>query len=247
MAIMKYIASIIIWPILVIGLLMLGGCDDTPKPKLAIMTSLPLIFGEASVEQVVRGENQPAPIYEILKDNYDVTPLDNIDSRLEQFDTLLLAQVRALTAQEFVDLDKWVRSGGKVVILSDAALQWHSDYSLGDKRRPLFTSLLSPLFAYWGIEQILLIEDPEEQVITVDGYDINTVTPGEWVIGDNDSGDIMCQLSDNSFEADCNVGQGRAILIADSDFIHEELWQGFGISHNITYLLNRLEAINRQP
>lgn len=236
-----------------IALATISGCSDSPKYKLAIMTSLPLVLGEASVEQVVKGENSPAPIYEILKDNYDVTPLDSADDRLRQFDLLLLAQTRAYTPEEYVTIDDWVQSGGQLLILSDAALQWHSEYSLGDKRRPLFTSLLSPLFSHWGLEQILLIEDPEEQIITIDDYDISTVTPGEWMIKEaqenegDQGGEFRCSISQNRFEADCAIGKGRAILIADSDFIHDDFWHGFGQSDNVAYLLDRLEALVVRP
>lgn len=235
------------------ALLMVGGCNDAPENKLAIMTSLPLVLGEASVEQVVKGENSPAPIYDILKENYDVTPLDSADDRLLQFDLLLLAQTRAYTPEEYVALDDWVQSGGALLILSDAALQWHSEYSLGDKRRPLFTSLLSPLFSHWGLEQILLIEDPEEHIITMGDYDISTVTPGEWIKKEAQNnkeagnGKLRCSISANKFEADCSIGKGRVILIADSDFIHEDFWHGFGQSDNVSYLLDRLEALTAKP
>ena len=77
--------------------------------------------------------------------------LDSFDAlNVRSTPLLLLAQPRALAPAEMVKLDSWVRDGGKLLILADPALQWGSLYPLGDKRRPLFTSLLSPLFSHWG-------------------------------------------------------------------------------------------------
>lgn len=214
------------------------------KPKLGLMTSIPLILGEVSIEQMVSGQSDPAPAYKVLKNYYDIIPLDVIDDRVSQFNIILLAQAKPLTGPELVSLDGWVRQGGHIVILSDAALQWHSEYSLGDKRRPLFTSLLSPLFKYWGLEQLLLLDEPKQQIITINDHQINTVTPAEWSQVETDAPDVSCQLNDNRFEAICAIGKGKAVLIADSDFINDEYWLDFapfGEDSNMQYLLSRMK------
>lgn len=242
--------------LIIIALLLLAVCallffynseDIKNKPKLALMTSIPLILGEASVAQLAKGEVEPAPAYQILKKYYDVVPLDAIDSRIDEFNLLLLAQSRPLSPAELIDIDKWVRGGGNIVILSDAALQWHSDYALGDKRRPLFTSLLSPLFAYWGFEQLILLDDPDQQIIKIDQYEINTVTPSQWSKISTDAPNVRCDLNGEGFEAICSIGRGHAILIADSDFINDEYWQDYafwGEHANMQYLLGRLRINN---
>lgn len=218
---------------------------DQPRdrPKLGLMTSIPLILGEVSVEQMVSGQSEPAVAYTVLKKYYNVIPLNAIDDRVSQFNHILLAQANPLTAEELVRLDRWVREGGHIVILSDAALQWHSEYSLGDKRRPLFTSLLSPLFSYWGLEQLLLMDDPKQQIIDIDDYQINTVTPAQWSMVTSEAKGVSCNLSENRFEAICTIGEGRAVLIGDSDFIDDQYWRDpgfFGEDSNMKYLLDRL-------
>jgi len=242
---LKLIIATFVIGLTIISTILFVGAKPTEKPKLALMSSISLILGEVSVEQMVAGKAMPAPAYDILRDNYNVTPLDAVDDRLKTFDILLLAQARALRADELVTLDEWVRSGGNVMILSDAALQWPSEYSLGDKRKPLFTSFLSPLFTHWGIEQILLMEEVEQQTIEISGYDIKTVTPGEWIHIDSDQKQLQCNVSENKFEALCNIGEGRAIIVADSDFIYDGYWNNIvGIDDNMAYLLDRLNSFN---
>ncbi len=218
--------------------------DNKPRPKLGLMTSIALILGDVSVEQMAQGKSNPSAAYLSLKAHYDIIPIDAVDDRLSQFNLLLLAQTRPLSSSELVAVDEWVRKGGHIIILSDAALQWPSDYALGDKRRPIFASLLSPLFAHWGIEQLLLLEDPEELRIALGDYNITTVTPSEWRLIESDAKDVDCRLNNNKFEADCKVGEGRAILIGDSDFINDRHWQSYyGEDDNMRYLLDKLQTL----
>lgn len=218
--------------------------NSVTKNKLALMSSIPLILGEVDVEQMARGESDPSAAYLLLKQYYDIVPIDTIDDRLSEVKLLLLAQARPLSASELVAVDQWVRQGGNIIILSDVALQWPSDYALGDKRRPLFTSLLSPLFVYWGLEQLFLIEDINEQMISLGDYNVTTVTPSEWALIENDSQNVDCKLSDNRFEANCRVGKGKAILIGDSDFINDQHWHSYyGEDDNMSYLLHKLQSL----
>lgn len=218
--------------------------DDRSKNKLALMSSIPLILGEVTVEQMARGESNPSAAYLLLKEYYDIVPIDSIDDRLSQVNMLLMAQTRPLSASELVSVDQWVREGGQIVILSDVALQWPSDYALGDKRRPTFTSLLSPLFSYWGLEQLLLLKESEELSIPLDKYNVTTVTPSEWGLLESGSQGVDCSLSNNGFEANCHVGKGKAILIGDSDFINDRHWQSYyGKDDNMLYLLDKLQSL----
>lgn len=245
MPIKRILMVLIVVIVTTIAIFSISDNDTESSEKIALISSIPLILGEVDVEQMARGESNPSAAYLSLKKQYDIVALDAIDDRLSQFNLLLMAQARPLSASELVALDKWVREGGAIIILSDAALQWHSEYALGDKRRPIFASLLSPLFAYWGLEQLLLLDNPDEQILSMDDYRITTVTPSEWALIDNDAKDVDCKLSDNKLEADCRVGKGRAILIGDSDFINEHHWRSyFGEDDNMRYLKSRLKLLS---
>lgn len=201
---------------------------DGPKPSLGLMTTLPLQWSEGGVEADLAEDAQPHPAFARLGQSYDVQPLDDVRD-LAKRRILLLAQPRAFSPTELVQLDSWVRKGGRILILADPALQWGSLYPLGDKRRPLFTSMLSPLFAHWGLELVLPIADAEPMAIRKIGkLSIRTQTPGEWLkIGRG--GSARCALEEGGLLADCKVGKGRALLIADADLLDTVYWEGRGM------------------
>ncbi|MFC4291767.1 Gldg family protein [Sphingorhabdus arenilitoris] len=204
---------------------------EEKQHKLGLMTTLPLYWSGAGFQDMVQSSSAPAPAYERLDAKYQIKLLDAADKdSLKSVHMLLLAQSRALSPMEFVDLDQWVRSGGHVLILADPALQWESGFPLGDKRRPLFTSLLSPLFSHWGLELALPIDEgSEEDVIKKQGsFQIRTVTPGIWAKSGKNSS-AKCIVSDDAFVARCNIGKGSAILVADADFLNADTWSGSGM------------------
>lgn len=211
--------------------LLLSGCatQEVPadQPELLLMTSLPLRVGEAGIEEQLQGMGDPAPAYQRLSHGFAITSLDNIEA-LNRRDggLLLMAQPRALAPTELVALDAWLRQGGNAVILADPALQWPSKYPIGDTRRPLYTSLLSPLFTHWGIELVLPTEDAARRVeLTIGRARIETVTPGMFLeLGDGQGGAATCTLRSSGVLASCIVGKGRAILLADADLLDDRFW-----------------------
>lgn len=197
------------------------------RPPLALMTTLPLQWSEGGIEAAVASDAEPHPAYARLAERYNIKPIDDfaeLDKR--RFPLLLLAQPRAFSPQELVALDKWVRGGGRLLVLVDPALQWGSLYPLGDKRRPLFTSLLSPLFSHWGVELVLPITDDQPMALReVDGLTIRTQTPGEWQAKPGG----LCAIASHKLLADCRVGKGRAFLVADADLLDTPYWDGQGV------------------
>jgi ABC-type uncharacterized transport system len=213
--------------------------DDKPKanrPVLGVMTTLPLLWEEGDVGDIIVSSGRRAPAIQRIGQDFEIRPVDVLSrGSLNKIDTLLLVQPRALSPNEFAYLDQWVRSGGKLVLLADPALHWESIYPLGDKRRPLFTSLLSPLFKHWGIELVLPMDegDTKDQIFDLSGHTIRTVTAGEWqMLGD---GAKICAISDVPKVTICNVGAGEAVLLADADLLDDELWRGSGIRALLGY------------
>lgn len=211
--------------------LLLSGCAtqevSADQPELLLMTSLPLRVGEVSIEEQLQDMGDPAPAYQRLLKSYAITSLDNLEHLdLRDGGLLLMAQPRALAPTELVALDGWLRQGGNAVILADPALQWPSSYPIGDARRPLFTSLLSPLFTHWGIELVLPMDDASRRVeLTVGGGRIETVTPGMFVErGDDQAAAATCMLLSSGVLASCVVGEGRAMLLADADLLDDRFW-----------------------
>jgi hypothetical protein len=216
--------------LLLMGFATTRPADNRPKPPLAMMTSLPLVWSEGGIEADLAKDAAPHPAFTRLSAHYDITPIDDLEAWVPKpKQMLLLAQPRAFAPRELVHLDNWVRQGGHVLILADPALQWGSLYPLGDKRRPLFTSMLSPLFAYWGTELVLPLEDEvPASMRKIGGFPIRTVTPGEW-LPKKSTAKGRCSILAKGLLADCRMGKGRAILVADADFLDAAFWQGRGM------------------
>ncbi|MCO4091672.1 MAG: hypothetical protein HEQ34_06930 [Sphingorhabdus sp.] len=204
--------------------------DSRPKPPLGLMTTLPLVWSEGGIEADLAKDAAPHPAFTRLSVHYDITPIDDLEtwaSRPKHM--LLLAQPRAFAPRELASIDNWVRQGGLVLILADPALQWGSLYPLGDKRRPLFTSMLSPLLNYWGVELVLPLEDEGPASMRKIGvFNIRTVTPGEW-LPKQSTAKNRCAILAKGLLADCRIGTGRAILVADADFLDAAFWEGRGM------------------
>lgn len=201
--------------------------DQSRRPVLMIMSSIPLQWGEATMAQVAKGETQPSPLFEALAEKNRPILIDDFQ-KLERRGSspLLMIQPRALAPRELVQLDEWVRKGGTAIIFADPALDWPSDFPLGDQRRPLFTSLLNPLFRHWGIELALPVTEGDNNDVAtkVGEYDLSSRSPGILVVPKNPKATARCTIRHDEFIANCAVGTGRAVIVADADILHESQW-----------------------
>ncbi len=203
--------------------------DKDRRPPLMVISSIPLQWGEATMAQVAKGEAQPSPLFEALAENNRPILIDDFQKLDSPGATpLLMVQSRALAPRELVQLDDWVRTGGTAIIFADPALDWPSDYPLGDQRRPLFTSLLNPLFRHWGVELALPVaEDDNADVATTAGeYTLSLKSPGILVAPKNPEAKARCSIRRDEFIAYCTVGKGRALIVADVDMLQEAQWSG---------------------
>ena len=204
--------------------------DSGPKPALAMMTTLPLRWSEGGIEADLAADAEPHPAFVRLSRQYEIQSIDDLIAWTPKpKQLLLLAQPRAFSPQELVRLDAWVRQGGRVLILADPALQWGSLYPLGDRRRPLFTSMLSPLFTHWGIELVLPMSDEKPVAVrNIGNFQIRTPTPGEW-LPKASKDNAPCVITAQNLLADCRIGKGRALLVADADLLDTAHWEGRGV------------------
>lgn len=226
-----------------------GADDQSRRPVLMVMSSIPLQWGEATMAQVAKGEAQPSPLFEALAAKNRPILVDDFQ-KLDSPGTtpLLLVQPRALAPRELVQLDDWVRKGGTAIIFADPALDWPSEYPLGDKRRPLFTSLLNPLFRHWGVELALPVADYDNaDVATTAGeYALSPKSPGILVVAKNPKVAARCVIRRDEFIAYCAVGKGRALIVADVDMLHEAQWSGGVLSSGTIDWLQNLITASRQ-
>ena len=207
------------------------GPSATQGPKLLLLTSLPLMFGE---DFSLKGSGSPA--LSKLESRYRIVPISvTSDAELGKGRMLLMAQPQAQTAENLVALDAWVRRGGRVLLLADPLLEWPSKRPLGDMLRPPPVFADTGLLAHWGLRL-----DPPAQPGPAErqlgGFEVLTISPGRL------SG--SCDVSRDSLVAHCRIGSGKATIVADADLLNTGAL-GPGARDNLNGLLAELAALQR--
>ena len=200
------------------------------KPDLMLLTTLPLVFGE---KFGLEGGGSPA--LKALETRYTVIPVAVADAAtLSQGKLLLMAHPLAQPAEALVDLDRWVRAGGRLLLLADPALEWRSELPFGDPLRPPPAFADTGLLKHWGLR----LDAPDERgprQQTLGGRAILTASPGS-LFG-------ACRISADRLVAHCRVGKGEATIVADADFLNVEQLDG-PTANNLNAMLAELAALD---
>ncbi len=194
------------------------GQEKVPERVIGLSSSLPLVWAEAGD---IRGQLSDTTgkhwALQAMERRGRVIPLDTLAGPkglpLPHDALLVLAQPRPLTPDENVALDAWVRAGGRLLLFADPMLTAHSDFALGDPRRPQDIAMLSPILRHWGLEMTFDPDQPAgESQDQVFGVSVPTNLSGRFVARP----DAQCRLAADGIAADCVIGRGRAIIIADA-------------------------------
>ena len=202
------------------------------RPSLMLLTSLPLMFSED-----FSLDNKSSAAAKALDTRYRLVPI-NVTSSVElaKGRLLLMAHPLAQPAEDLVALDAWVRRGGRVLLLADPLLEWPSERPLGDPLRapPMFMD--TGLLAHWGLR----LRTPRQRgpkLSKLSGFDVVTNSAGEL------SG--SCAISGDGLLADCRIGAGRALVIADADLLDVEHLDPRS-AQNLNALLATLATLERK-
>jgi hypothetical protein len=157
-----------------------------------------LVFGES-----LSLENGGSAALTRLEQRYQVKAIGVADkTSLSGQRLLLMAHPRAQPADVLVDLDQWVRNGGKLLLLADPRLDWPSERPLGDRLRPPPAFADTGLLTHWGLK--LGGAGGEEDVSS----------------GHLTSSSGSCIIVGGGLIARCRIGRGWATIIADADFLN---------------------------
>ena len=214
----------------------MAGRSDQPaeqvpadQPKLLLLTSLPLLFGE---QFSLEGGGSDA--LTALEKHYRVLPISTTDpAELARGRLLLMAHPPAQAAEDLVALDDWVRGGGRALLLADPMLEWPSERPLGDPLRPAPMFADTGLLAHWGLR----LDPPGERgpkAMRLGKHEIATASPG--------SLHGTCAISDNRLVAHCTVGKGAVTVVADADFLGVQHLDG-PTEHNLDALLEEVARL----
>lgn len=204
---------------------------EAQRPVLLLLTSLPLVFAE---QFSLEGGGSAA--LRALETRYRVEPIGAGDSAsLGNGRLLAMAHPLAQPAEHLVEIDSWVRGGGRLLLLADPRLDWPSSRPLGDRLRPPPAFADTGLLAHWGLR----LDAPDEvgpAERTLAGYRVLAWSPGS-LAG-------RCRIGRDGFVARCRIGKGRATVVADADFLNVEKLDG-PKERNLDALLAELAALER--
>ncbi|HYK80635.1 MAG TPA: Gldg family protein [Micropepsaceae bacterium] len=125
------------------------------KPKLGVLSALPLEAGAGGLQAALQGNSQPYVIYQQLRDTFDVQMLDPmmIDRIPEGISTLLVVHPANFDASVQYAIDQFVMKGGHAIVFVDpmseaSAAQGPGPQDQGDKT----SSTLGPVLTAWGVD-----------------------------------------------------------------------------------------------
>lgn len=198
----------------------LKGQPPRERPLVGLFTSLPIYWGEAAdIADLLSAEREQHWVRGELERQYRLQPLDVLvdgegSNSLAELRYLVLAQPRALSPVENVALDGWVRRGGRLLLFADPMLTEESHFGLGDRRRPQDVVLISPILTRWGLR--LEFDDMQPEGLRLEplfGMTVPVDLAGRLATL---SGSGTCALSETGLGAECRVGKGRVLIVADA-------------------------------
>lgn len=199
-----------------------SGQANPPPSAIGLFTSLPILWAETDdLRGHLRGDVPPHWVLTALRRHGEVRPLDSMIADAGQgaapltgFGLLVMAQPRALAPQENVALDAWVRGGGRLLLFADPMLTEESAFGIGDRRRPQDVVLLSPILDHWKLRLEFDESQPAgERLVSLGDVALPVDLPGRFVVA---PGSGHCNLLAEAMVAECRLGKGRVLLVADA-------------------------------
>ena len=205
-------------------MLAVSGCapsrhaPETPDQTIGLFTSLPILWDEAGdIRGLLRSDAPEHWALAALRSQGKIRALNTLAGDpppLASIGLLILAQPRALSPQENVALDDWVRRGGRALVFADPLLTADSRFALGDKRRPQDIVLLSPILARWGLRlEFDEAQPPGQRELPLLGGMLPVNMAGRLALAESDS---TCRLLAQGIAAQCRIGRGAVLIIADA-------------------------------
>lgn len=149
--------------------------SNPKKPKLAILSSLPLEQGPGGMAAMLQGRQRPFILYQQLTQTYDTQMMRPNDTQIPAgTDVLLLVHPAHLTDQQVYAIDQFVLKGGRALVFVDPAseIAGAASRGFGQQGGGPTPSDLPKLFKAWGIsynpDKVIGDRDLAQQVQVAD-------------------------------------------------------------------------------
>jgi len=124
------------------------------KPKLAVLSSLPLAQGSGGLAAALQGNAQPFAIYQQLQQTYDLQTIETTADRIPaDISTLLVIHPAGFGDATQYAIDQFVLRGGHAIIFVDPFSELSGNQNPGQGSvEDKMSSDLKPLFTAWGVD-----------------------------------------------------------------------------------------------
>ncbi len=133
---------------------MIYKLSSPQKPKLGIISALPLEAGAGGLAAALQGNAQPFAIYQQLRSVYDLQNIDTMADRIPaDIGTLLVIHPANFSDATQYAIDQFVMRGGHAVVFVDPFSEMINNQGPGQiDQGERTTSDLKPLFGAWGVD-----------------------------------------------------------------------------------------------
>jgi len=127
------------------------------KPKIGVVTNLPLDTGLGGMQAALQGRSQPFVLYEQLQSSFDIQFLEQDFDRVPtDIDVVMIAHPKPLSPKTQYALDQFIMRGGRALVLLDPVSEiarQEMDPSGGPSQAATLSSAASiePLMKSWGV------------------------------------------------------------------------------------------------
>ena len=195
--------------------------EAAEKPVLGLFSGLPIYWNPIGGFVAALNDDERHWARTTLEQSYHLQPLDVLGESdgapakgLAELDRLLVVQPRALTAADNVALDRWVRTGGRLVLAIDPVLTEHFEAPIGHPDRPNAVGLAPPVLARWGLG-MTFDDDAQRVTATVGGQNIPVDQHGR-LEAKPGADSAQCHIAEDRITASCQIGEGTALVMTDA-------------------------------
>ncbi len=167
---------------------LMASLDTEPRPRLAVLTQLPMQFGPGGPQAMMQGRSQPYVIYEQLEEFFTVELVDAEFTELPaETEVLLVVHPPALNEDQLFAIDQYVLKGGRALVFLDP----HSE-AMDPRATAPNASSLGPLLGAWGVtmpEGKVVGDAAQAQRVQMGGYGPDSVK--DYIFWLSVSGDFL--------------------------------------------------------
>ncbi len=154
------------------------------RPKVGLLSSLPMQFGPGGIMAFARGQGRPYVIYEQMQQFFELSTLDGSFTTIpDDIAVLLIAHPPELSEAQLFQIDQFVMKGGKALIFTDpyseaSAAAAAQAAASGAPSMAAESSDMNRLLAAWGVEMVpgMIVSDLElAQKVNMGGFGARAV------------------------------------------------------------------------